>query len=135
MENINFTITRTYTEDCTPGVLSVDTGSDFCDTMELPWLDNQQDISCIPEGVYTYTKFFSPRMKTTVLLLHGTDPRKNVEVHWGNTVLNIDGCILVGTKGTLEVAGKLYQAVLNSDSTLERLIGIASDTGQITITS
>ena len=133
---VDFTITRTPQDDCTPGVMTFDaTGERFSDTMELPWKDNQQDISCIPEGVYTYTKYLSPKLGTTVLLLHGTDPRKNVEVHWGNTVRDIDGCILVGTKGELEIGGVNYPAVLDSDFTLKKLISVAGDTGKITITS
>ena len=63
------------------------------------------------------------------------DPRKNVEVHWGNTVRDIDGCILVGTKGELEIGGVNYPAVLDSDFTLKKLISVAGDTGKITITS
>jgi len=113
------TLTREHPlkDDATLGILRID-GLAECATLELPWKDNQPRISCIPTGVYSVVKYNSPT-KGQVFLLGGVAGRSNVEIHSGNTVDDILGCILVGrTHGTL--AGK--RAVLHSRNTLERLL-------------
>jgi len=44
-------IERTYLPGGTNGTLSY-RGEEICQTIELPWDDNQPEISCIPEGKY-----------------------------------------------------------------------------------
>lgn len=71
-------------------------------TLELPWRHNQENISCIPPGVYRCTKWVSPT-KGYVAKLHDVPERSNVLIHVGNTRINTTGCILIGTKfGNLE---------------------------------
>ena len=49
---INLLIIRdTFTDESTIGELFVN-GERFCDTLELPYRDNQRSISCIPAGEY-----------------------------------------------------------------------------------
>lgn len=44
-------LARTYYPDWTKGVLSIhDVQLSY--TLELPWRNNQRNISCIPEGIY-----------------------------------------------------------------------------------
>lgn len=64
-------------------------------TLELPWEDNQQSISCIPEGTYDIEPYHSPKFGD-VLLLKGVPNRKWIEIHSGNYHTQIEGCILVG---------------------------------------
>ena len=58
-------IRRTYKEKQTEGRLYVyneRNGVGYsCDTLELPWMDNQKRISCIPEGEYDVIKHVSPK--------------------------------------------------------------------------
>eukprot|EP01047_Picozoa_sp_COSAG01_P078385 COSAG01_NODE_14468_length_1450_cov_2.361954_1_plen_96_part_10 len=50
--HINLLIIRdTFTDESTIGELFVN-GERFCDTLELPYKDNQRSISCIPAGEY-----------------------------------------------------------------------------------
>lgn len=49
-------IERVYLETETLGSWYNDDGTMVCKTMELPWLDNQSNISCIPEGFYRLKK-------------------------------------------------------------------------------
>lgn len=84
-------------------------------TLEEPWRDNQKSISCIPAGTYDVVphgwELDSPFRFKRVYRLLGTEPRTAILIHAGNTVDDIEGCILVGTHlGTLN--GK--EAVLNS---------------------
>jgi len=46
---------RTYFPDGTNGELK-DGGQLVCHTIELPWLNNARNISCIPEGRYELVK-------------------------------------------------------------------------------
>ena len=49
---VNLLIIRdTFTENSTIGELFIN-GERFCDTLENPWLNNERNISCIPEGRY-----------------------------------------------------------------------------------
>ena len=49
---INLLLIRdTFSEKSTIGELFLN-GERICDTLENPWLDNQRNISCIPEGEY-----------------------------------------------------------------------------------
>ena len=89
-----------------------------CYTCELPWKDNQNKISCIPKGTYRVTKFLSPS-KGNVFLLHDVPNRDMIEIHSGNTIHDILGCILVGS--TLGEIDHL-PAVLSSKPTLAKLL-------------
>ena len=52
LASINLLIIRdTFTDVSTLGQLFLN-GERFCDTLELPWKNNQRRISCIPEGEY-----------------------------------------------------------------------------------
>ena len=50
LSKINLLIIRdTFTDKSTIGTLYIN-GEKFCDTLENPYLNNQRNISCIPEG-------------------------------------------------------------------------------------
>ena len=86
-------------------------------TMENPWLDNQLNISCIPEGNYPVEIYNSPKYKE-VYLLQETYTRSYIEFHVGNTVKNTKGCILPGlTVGRLNN----FKAVLSSRKALKKM--------------
>lgn len=51
-----FTIERVYLPTETLGSFYSPARELVCKTMELPWLDNKSNISCIPEGVYVVRK-------------------------------------------------------------------------------
>ena len=51
-KGVNLLILRdTFTDESTIGELFIN-GERFCDTLELPYRDNQRSISCIPTGSY-----------------------------------------------------------------------------------
>jgi hypothetical protein len=83
---------RTYFTNGTNGVLLVD-GKYFCYTIELPWKENQQNISCIPEGRYNLVKRESVKFEDH-LLLQEVEDRELILIHWGNDALeDLRGCI------------------------------------------
>jgi hypothetical protein len=100
----------------TEGVLTA--GDFFCFTLELPWKDNQPDISCIPPGQYPVKPRLSPRFGE-VYHVTEVENRSFILIHPGNfagdTALgyrtNVQGCILLGKyRGVLGT----QRAVLNS---------------------
>tara|TARA_R110001599_G_scaffold216023_1_gene414316 strand:+ start:255 stop:665 length:411 start_codon:yes stop_codon:yes gene_type:complete len=99
LDSINLLLIRdTFTKESTIGELFLN-GERMCDTLELPWKDNNRNISCIPEGVYK-VRLRLPRESATRdylhLLIQDVPNRKWCLVHRGNTAKDTSGCILVG---------------------------------------
>lgn len=120
---------RWYNPDCTIGRLHL--GKFQCFTLELPWLNNRQDISCIPEGAYPYKTYESPR-HGTVLLILDVEGRTMIEIHSGNYTKQILGCILAGDSVKWLDADYIPD-VTNSVNTLKKILALAGQTGTIRI--
>ena len=124
-------IKRFYDDDCTFGRGSID-GFKFW-TLEPRDLDNIQDKSCIPEGVYNY-KFRDSPKNGRVLELQNVEFRKRIQMHGGNYVRNTDGCILVG-KGLQHIDSDDIPDVISSKPTLSIILAKAGASGKIRIYS
>ena len=59
---------RLYLEKATHGILCFNDQL-ICLTLELPWVGNQAQISCIPEGCYSLAKRYSDRFKEHIEVL------------------------------------------------------------------
>lgn len=111
------TITRgPSTEKGTFGVLDID-GIPFCVTCELPWKDNAPRRSCIPTGTYECKSYTSAKYPN-VWQVMDVPNRDKILIHQGNTINDIQGCILVGRSFT-EIKG--LPAVAPSKPVLELL--------------
>lgn len=121
--------TKSY-PDCTIGRMSA--GNFNCFTLELPWLDNQNGISCIPASVYDVEKYYSPK-HGQVLLFKNVVSRSMIEVHAGNYTSQIEGCILVG-KSITYLDSDTIPDVTSSKDTLGRLLAVLPDDFKCTIT-
>ena len=84
------------TDRATYGVLYIDKDVPLCVTLELPWKDNQRNVSCIPDGKYGLAKHNGTIFKN-VFRLENVPNRTAILIHKGNTTADIQGCILVGT--------------------------------------
>jgi len=69
---------------------------DSWDSLELPWLNNQKYISCIPKGIYKAKKHNSPKFGEC-LWIQDVPNRSEILVHKGNYYTDILGCVLIGT--------------------------------------
>lgn len=52
-------------------------------TLELPWLDNKRQVSCIPAGQYECKIVQSPRFGR-VYQVAKVPGRSQILIHWGN---------------------------------------------------
>ena len=96
---VNLLIIRdTFTEESTIGKLYIN-GEVFCDTLENPYINNERNISCIPEGQYK-VRLRRARESATRdylhLLVQDVPNRDWILFHRGNTAKDTSGCILVG---------------------------------------
>lgn len=85
-------LVRKYYPDGTNGELYAN-GTIQCYTIELPWLNNQPRVSCIPEGRYPLKKRYSPKFGDH-LLVDGVAGRSGILIHPANNALKeLKGCI------------------------------------------
>ena len=96
---INLLIIRdTFTEESTVGELFLN-GERMCDTLENPYINNERNISYIPEGEYK-VRLRTARESATRdylhLLVQDVPNRDYILFHRGNSAKDTSGCILVG---------------------------------------
>jgi hypothetical protein len=83
---------RAYDPDGTNGELRCG-GKTICFTIELPWVGNQRNISCIPEGRYELKKRFVQKFGLHLLLVDVPD-RSWILIHPANDAkAQLKGCI------------------------------------------
>lgn len=80
---------------CTLGYLKLGTWLGV--TIELPWRDNQHNISCIPLGTYPLSVLNDPE-RGLVFYVHDVPERDGVLIHPGAHPSDTKGCILPGLR-------------------------------------
>ena len=65
-------------------------------TIERPWLDNKQNVSCIPAGYYKLGRVDSPRFGPDTWEIKGVPGRTHILIHVANTSHDVIGCIGLG---------------------------------------
>jgi hypothetical protein len=117
-ELINYTLPRVYLPTETLGSIYSPNGEIVCKTMELPWKDNKQNKSCIPEGVYIVKKMPPGFGRKYGYFRFKSVPGRNM-----NKVLNMSTILMhrislvSGLLGCIGVGGRF--ADLNSDGVLD----------------
>jgi hypothetical protein len=102
-----------------------------CKTLELPWLNNLSQKSCIPKGQYRVRKRRSPKYGDH---FHIQDVlgREFILIHQGNYHTQILGCILVG-QAHVDINGDGYRDVTNSVVTMKALNKLLPNTFDLLI--
>jgi hypothetical protein len=106
-------------------------GDAILHTAELPWRDNQPNISCIPAGTYLCLPHNSPKFGR-VYLLSDVPGRSEILFHKGNWAGDVakgyksdsEGCILLGSYVTINEHGQ--KMVANSRPAFNRFLSIAA---------
>lgn len=97
--HLTLQLCRTYHTSGTNGTL-YHNGRILCHTIELPWRNNQRQISCIPEGTYRLYRDLFPKHGDQ-LALHDVPGRDGILIHPANHALHeLRGCIAPVTKHT-----------------------------------
>ena len=110
---------RTYYSTGTNGCLFA--GDELiCFTIELPWLNNMHQHSCIPEGRYRLQKRISVHYGNHFLVM-GVNGRSGILIHAANNALNeLRGCIAPVSLVTAPGCG------LASRKALKRLVDVVN---------
>lgn len=102
-------------------------------SLELPWLNNEVEISCIPKGNYKVVTNFSSKYQKDMWQVLDVEGRTGIRIHSANYASEIEGCIVLGSErkdingdGTMDVAGsrkaiKLAKYHLGKEFNLEIL--------------
>ena len=122
--NINLLILRdTFSDESTIGELFLN-GERFCDTLELPYRDNQRSISCIPVGEYKVRLRYARESATRNylhLLVEDVKDRSYILFHRGNTAKDTRGCILVGQGSQQDI---VHNSTLAMDLLIKEIINL-----------
>lgn len=112
----------------TEGILCVPDFSFSCYSLELPWRDNQTDISCIPPGAYP----LAWEKSKGLFYIQNIPGRNGVRVEPGNFAgdkalgfrSDVKGCVVLGQQ-----RGMLFgqAAVLRSRVTVKRFNHVLKD--------
>lgn len=82
------------TDNGTFGILWFE-GKPLCLTLERPWDNNRPKTSCIPPGLYHCIPHSGAKFKH-VWELQDVPGRSAILIHAGNTIADIEGCLLIG---------------------------------------
>tara|TARA_B100000902_G_C27303377_1_gene914071 strand:- start:1906 stop:2388 length:483 start_codon:yes stop_codon:yes gene_type:complete len=125
--NINLLILRdTFSDESTIGELFLN-GERFCDTLELPYRDNQRSISCIPVGEYKVRLRVARESATRDylhLLVKDVKDRSHILFHRGNTAKDTRGCILVGQGSQQDI---VHNSTLAMDLLMKEIINLGGE--------
>ena len=120
-------LTRTYFPNGTNGKLECK-GKSICNTIELPWRENETRVSCIPEGKYFIKKRYSQKFHWHLEVLNVKN-RSLILFHpANNALLELNGCIapvtklsgpglgLMSRKAFISLKSMVYNALDNKES-------------------
>lgn len=65
-------------------------------TLELPWLNNKKNVSCIPKGIYDAKVAYMESLDGYYYKLINVLDRTEIYIHIGNYYSDIKGCIILG---------------------------------------
>jgi hypothetical protein len=124
---MNLVLTRTYFPNGTNGKLECE-GKFICNTIELPWKNNETKVSCIPEGKYFIRKRYSKKYKWHLEVV-GVRNRSFILFHPANNALyELNGCIapvtklsgpglgLMSRKATAKLKEAVYKIIDNNEN-------------------
>jgi len=108
------------TSEWTMGKLYDEDGAEVCNTLELGWRNNIRNISCIPSGNYKCT-ITDEGGRYPVIRVLNVPGRDGIQIHIGNYLTQIKGCILVGTAYVITQG---LPVIINSEKAFRKLLSI-----------
>ena len=71
-------------------------------SLERLWMDNQRNVSCIPDGDYLVELEFSAKFKRDLYELRNVPGRTEIKFHASNYPHELQGCIALGSSSPNE---------------------------------
>jgi len=144
MRQVNIILKRRYIREQTLGDASLSIDGKVVlsfKTLELPWLNNKSQVSCIPEGTYKVVTRTSDKYKRH-LHIQDVKNRSYILIHPANYAgsknpktgkSDLLGCLAVGkTHNDLNNDG--IKDITHSISTMNEIMSLIKDDDNITIT-
>lgn len=129
-------ICRTYRNTSTTGEASVwKDGEKIFEfrTLELPWRDNERNVSCIPAGEYLVKKMHpTSKRKYQYFWVQDVPGRDSILFHPGNYTHQIRGCILPG-EDFADLDNDSIIDITNTTATLKILTALMPDVFKLVI--
>jgi hypothetical protein len=88
-------------------------------SLERGWIDNQNNISCIPVGEYAVKLEWSPRFNMELWEIYGVEGRSECKFHAANYWTDLNGCIGLG-KYEDNIDGDPVMDIAHSKVTMKR---------------
>lgn len=102
-------------------------------TLELPWRDNERNISCIPEGDYLVLKMHpNGKRKYQYFWVQDVPGRDGILFHPGNYTHQILGCLLPGEE-LIDMDDDDVIDIANTTATLKILTALMPERFKLTI--
>lgn len=89
--------------------------------LELGWLNNQKNISCIPAGTYDLRLEWSPKFQRNLWESYGVPNRSECKFHNGVTYKHSNGCFLTG-KAKWDFDGDKLEDMVQTNIALEEFM-------------
>jgi RHS repeat-associated protein len=114
----------------TPGTITIN-GQGMGYTLELPYRNNQTDISSIPTGDYLGEIHTRPN-GDVVVRINGVPGRTDILIHIGNYPSDTNGCILPGTSQGPDFVGSSAAAMENIMEMIQGIQNVDAAMGEQT---
>jgi uncharacterized protein DUF5675 len=93
----------------------------FVWTLEDPWIRNEPNVSCIPEGWYELRRDTFRGLYPNFRFEHVVG-RSAIEIHKGNTTADTSGCVLLGESLVLGIDGQVAIPATRSGPAFDRFM-------------
>lgn len=96
-----------------------------CASLELPWMNNMPDVSCIPLGNYYVSLTNSPKFGPGTFSVNNVPGRSHILMHPANYTREIEGCIVLGERFS-DIDNDDITDVINSRATFDKVKKLAT---------
>lgn len=104
-----------------------------CNTLELPYLENKRNISCVPIGEYKCVLEYSDRFKKNLWELKNVPNRSECKFHSANYFKQLNGCIALGSDFK-DINSDGWKDIINSKNTMDEFNEVLKDIKEIILT-
>lgn len=104
-----------------------------CNTLELPYLENKRNISCVPIGEYKCVLEYSDRFKKDLWELKNVPNRSECKFHSANYFKQLNGCIALGSDFK-DINSDGWKDIINSKDTMNEFHEVLKDIKEIILT-